>query len=108
MSPLLKSCLPQKFQNSFLFIEMSKEDAGITPWNCELCKGYCVHPESLLDQHLCVIRSYIFRDEGDGSKWIVCYTCDTWYHWACVVSMSQNDKDLKLLFTCSTNVCNKS
>ena len=41
---------------------MSKEDHGITPWNCGICKRACVDAESLLDNHLCAIRSYIYRD----------------------------------------------
>ena len=108
VSHLCHVSLATKSQKSFLFIEMSKEDHGITPWNCGICKRACVDAESLLDNHLCAIRSYIYRDERGGSKWIVCHSCGTWYHWACVVSMSETDKELKLPFKCSPNVCNKS
>ena len=89
------------FPDFFLLLEMSGEDTNIPPWKCGICKLFCVHPESLLDQHFCAIRTCILTDEGDQSKWIVCHTCGTWYHWICVVSVSQNDKELKLPFQCS-------
>ena len=74
---------------------MSQEDRNIPVWHCGICNFPCVDPESLLDRHFSAIRDYIFKDDGDGTKWVLCYDCGTWYHWSCVVSMSTSDSELK-------------
>ena len=57
---------------------MSQEDSNIPVWHCGICNLPCVDPESLLDRHFSAIRNYIFKDDGDGTKWVLCYDCGTW------------------------------
>ena len=86
---------------------MSQEAGNIPVGHCGICNFPCVDPESLLDRHFSTIRDYIFKDDGDGTKWVLCYDCGTWYHWSCVVSMSTSDSELKFPYQCTTKGCRK-
>ena len=86
---------------------MSKEDRNIPVWQCGICNFPCVDQESLLDRHFSAIRDYIFKDDADGTKWVLCYDCGTWYHLSCVVSMSTSDSELKFPYQCTTEGCRK-
>ena len=73
-------------------------------WDCGICKQPAKDTVALFEQYfLAVKRIKIFRD-SDGVKWVNSCHCDTWYHWACVVSMSEQDTDLTFPFLCVQNV----
>ena len=63
-------------------------------WDCGICKQPAKDTVALFEQYLSAVRRVqIFRD-SDGVKWVNCSHCDTWYHWPCVISMSDQDSDL--------------
>ena len=77
-------------------------------WDCGICKEPANDTVALFEQYFCAARRVkIFRD-SDEVKWVNCFHCDTWYHWACVVSMSEQDTDLTFPFLCTQNGCRKS
>ena len=76
-------------------------------WHCGICKEPAKDTVALFEQYFSAVRRVnIFRD-SDGVKWVNCFHCDTWYHWACVVSMSEQDTDLTFPFLCTQNGCRK-
>ena len=87
---------------------MSQQDTNIPVWHCGICSFPCVDPESLLNRHFSAIRDCIFKDDGDGTKWVLCYDCGTSYHWSCVVSMSTSDSELKFPYQCTPKAVGSS
>ena len=74
-------------------------------WECEICKQPAKDTVALFEQYLSAVRRVkIFRD-SDDVKWVNCSRCDTWYHWPCIISMSEQDSDLSFPFLCRQNDC---
>ena len=76
-------------------------------WDCGTCKEPAKDTVSLFEQYFFAVRRVKIFTDSNGVKWVNCCCCNTWYHWACVVSMSEEDTDLTFPFLCRQNGCRK-
>ena len=90
-----KICLMSRLNKIYFLFRMDEDyTKWDLKWDCGICKEPAKDTVALFEQYFRAVRRVkIFRD-SDGVKWVNCFHCDTWYHWACVVSMSEQDTDL--------------